>query len=78
MLLSIESDGPVPIYQQIRDRVVEAIARGRLSVGSALPRHRQVPGIPRPPDPGHVDLADLLQADHAHRAGRRFHVQCRA
>ena len=29
MLLSIEPDGPVPIYQQIRDRIVEAIARGR-------------------------------------------------
>ena len=30
MLLSIEPDGPVPIYQQIRDRIVEAIADGRL------------------------------------------------
>ena len=29
VLLSIEPDGPVPIYQQIRDRIVEAIAGGR-------------------------------------------------
>ena len=28
MLLSIEPDGPVPIYQQIRDRIVEAAAQG--------------------------------------------------
>jgi GntR family transcriptional regulator len=37
MLLSIEPDGPVPIYQQIRDRIVEAIARGR-----PLPSTRQL------------------------------------
>jgi GntR family transcriptional regulator len=42
MLLSIEPDGPVPIYQQIRDRIVEAIADGRLPVGSALPSTRQL------------------------------------
>ena len=41
MLLSIEPDGPVPIYQQIRDRIVEAIARGR-QAGSALPSTRQL------------------------------------
>jgi GntR family transcriptional regulator len=42
MLLSIEPDGPVPIYQQIRDRVVEAIAGGRQPAGSALPSTRQL------------------------------------
>jgi DNA-binding transcriptional regulator YhcF (GntR family) len=42
MLLSIEPDGPVPIYQQIRDRIVEAIAGGRQPAGSALPPIRQL------------------------------------
>jgi GntR family transcriptional regulator len=42
MLLSIEPDGPVPIYQQIRDRIVEASARGRQPAGSALPSTRQL------------------------------------
>ena len=42
MLLSIEPDGPVPIYQQIRDRIVEAIARGRQPADSALPPIRQL------------------------------------
>jgi GntR family transcriptional regulator len=42
MLLSIEPDGPVPIYQQIRDRIVEAIASGEQPAGSALPSTRQL------------------------------------
>jgi GntR family transcriptional regulator len=42
MLLSIEPDGPVPIYQQIRDRIVEAIATGDAPVGSGLPATRQL------------------------------------
>jgi Bacterial regulatory proteins, gntR family len=42
MLLSIEPDGPVPIYQQIRDRIVEAIAGGLQPAGSALPSTRQL------------------------------------
>lgn len=42
MLLTIEPDGPVPIYQQIRDRIVEAIARGGISAGSPLPSTRQL------------------------------------
>ena len=42
VLLSIEPDGPVPIYQQIRDRIVEAIAGGRQPAGSALPSTRQL------------------------------------
>jgi GntR family transcriptional regulator len=42
MLISIEPDGPVPIYQQIRDRIVEAIADGQLPAGSSLPATRQL------------------------------------
>lgn len=42
MLLTVEPDGPVPIYQQIRDRIVEAIASGQQLAGSALPSTRQL------------------------------------
>jgi DNA-binding transcriptional regulator YhcF (GntR family) len=42
MLLSIEPDGPVPIYQQIRDRIIEAIATGEAPVGYGLPATRQL------------------------------------
>jgi GntR family transcriptional regulator len=42
MLLSIEPDGPVPIYQQIRDQIVEAIAAGLQPAGSGLPSTRQL------------------------------------
>jgi GntR family transcriptional regulator len=42
MLFSIEPDGPVPIYQQIRDQIVEAIADGQQPAGSALPSTRQL------------------------------------
>jgi len=42
MLLTIEPDGPVPIYQQIRDRIVEAIAGGQQPAGSTLPSTRQL------------------------------------
>lgn len=42
MLLTIEPDGPVPIYQQIRDRIVEAIADGAQPAGSGLPSTRQL------------------------------------
>lgn len=42
MLLSIEPDGSVPIYQQLRDRIVEAIATGDAPVGSGLPATRQL------------------------------------
>jgi DNA-binding transcriptional regulator YhcF (GntR family) len=42
MLLPIEPDGPVPIYQQIRDRIVEAIASGVQPAGSGLPSVRQL------------------------------------
>ena len=40
--LRVEPDGPVPIYQQIRDRIVEAIASGQQPAGSALPSTRQL------------------------------------
>lgn len=42
MLLSIEPDGETPIYQQIRDRIVEAIAAGHAPAGSPLPSTRQL------------------------------------
>lgn len=42
MILSVEVDGDVPIYQQLRDRVVEAIAEGRLRAGDPLPATRQL------------------------------------
>ncbi|GAA2888758.1 GntR family transcriptional regulator [Nonomuraea rubra] len=42
MLLTIDLDSEVPIYQQIRDRVVEAIADGDLVEGAALPSTRQL------------------------------------
>jgi DNA-binding transcriptional regulator YhcF (GntR family) len=42
MLLSIEPDGAMPIYQQIRDRIVEAIADGEQPAGSPLPSTRQL------------------------------------
>src|SRR2546426_333134 len=42
MLLRIEPDGPVPIFQQLRDRIVEAIATGEAPVGARLPATRQL------------------------------------
>ena len=42
MLLNIDLTGVVPIYQQIRDQVVEAIATGQLVEGSGLPSTRQL------------------------------------
>lgn len=40
MILSVDLAGDVPIYQQIRDQVVEAIAHGVLTEGSSLPPTR--------------------------------------
>jgi GntR family transcriptional regulator len=37
MILTIDTASETPIYQQIRDRVVEAIAAGQLPAGSQLP-----------------------------------------
>jgi DNA-binding transcriptional regulator YhcF (GntR family) len=42
MLLSLDVSGPVPLYQQLRDRIVEAIATGEQPQGSALPSIRQL------------------------------------
>lgn len=71
MLLSIEPDGPVPIYQQIRDRIVEAIATGEAPMDTGLPATRQLA----------VDLGinfhtvnkgyDLLRQEGLLRIGRR-------
>lgn len=44
MHLTLDLDSEVPIYQQIRDRVVEAIAQGQLAEGDALPSTRQLAG----------------------------------
>ncbi|MFE4539277.1 GntR family transcriptional regulator [Streptomyces scopuliridis] len=41
MRLILDLDSEVPIYQQIRDRVVEAIADGLLAPGASLPSTRQ-------------------------------------
>lgn len=40
--LTLDLDSEVPIYVQIRDRVVEAIADGELTEGSPLPSTRQL------------------------------------
>jgi GntR family transcriptional regulator len=40
MILQVDRSSDVPIYQQIRDRTVEAIADGRLANGSSLPATR--------------------------------------
>lgn len=42
MLLTLDLDSEVPIYQQIRDRIVEAVADGELTEGDALPSTRQL------------------------------------
>jgi DNA-binding transcriptional regulator YhcF (GntR family) len=40
MILNVDLASDVPIYQQLRDRIVEAIAEGVLSEGSSLPATR--------------------------------------
>ncbi|MFF7637275.1 GntR family transcriptional regulator [Kitasatospora sp. NPDC008050] len=42
MILTLDLTGEVPIYQQIRDQVVAAIATGTLVAGSPLPATRQL------------------------------------
>jgi GntR family transcriptional regulator len=42
MIVTLDLTSEVPIYQQIRDRVVEAIADGDLREGSPLPSTRQL------------------------------------
>jgi GntR family transcriptional regulator len=71
MLLSIEPDGPVPIYQQIRDRIVEAIAAGELPAGSGLPATRQL-GVDLGVNFHTVNKAyDLLRQEGLLRIGRK-------
>ena len=40
MILNVDLASDVPIYQQLRDRITEAIAEGVLAEGSALPATR--------------------------------------
>jgi DNA-binding transcriptional regulator YhcF (GntR family) len=40
MILTVDLDSEVPIYQQLRDQIVEAIAQGVLTEGSSLPSTR--------------------------------------
>ncbi|MDQ0768058.1 GntR family transcriptional regulator [Pseudarthrobacter defluvii] len=40
MILNVDLTGEVPIYQQIRDQIVEAMAHGALTEGSTLPPTR--------------------------------------
>lgn len=42
MHLILDLDSETPIYQQIRDRIVEAIADGELAAGADLPSTRQL------------------------------------
>ncbi|GAA4044417.1 GntR family transcriptional regulator [Arthrobacter methylotrophus] len=40
MILNVDLASEVPIYQQLRDQIVEAIAEGELTEGSSLPATR--------------------------------------
>ena len=40
MILTVDLDSEAPIYQQLRDQIVEAIADGVLTEGSSLPSTR--------------------------------------
>jgi DNA-binding transcriptional regulator YhcF (GntR family) len=42
VILSVDLSSEVPIYQQLRDRIVEGMASGALVEGSALPSTRQL------------------------------------
>ncbi len=42
MILSVDLASEVPIYQQLRDRIMEAIAEGVLTDGSSLPATRDL------------------------------------
>lgn len=44
MDIEIDPLSPVPLYQQLRDRIVEGIGRGDLTRGDALASVRQVAG----------------------------------
>ena len=42
MIISLDLSSEVPIYQQLRDRIVEGIADGTLPDGESLPSTRQL------------------------------------
>jgi GntR family transcriptional regulator len=44
MHIEIDPESTVPLYQQLRDRIVEAVADGTLPAGTALASVRQVAG----------------------------------
>lgn len=71
MLLTVEPDGDVPIYQQLRDQIVVAVASGVLVAGDSLPTTRQLAadlGI----NMHTVNKAyDLLRQEGLIRLGRR-------
>lgn len=45
MLIEIEFNSKVPIYLQIRNKIVEAIAKGQIKDGDSLPSVRQMSGM---------------------------------
>jgi GntR family transcriptional regulator len=71
VLVTLELDGDVALYQQLRDRIVEAIADGTLRTGDSLPPTRQLAadlGI----NMHTVNKAyDLLRQEGLVRLGRR-------
>ena len=42
MLITLQSDGPVPIYEQIVAQVIYGVAAGALEVGSFIPSVREL------------------------------------
>ncbi|MDO4901242.1 GntR family transcriptional regulator [Actinomyces sp.] len=63
MDLEVDPLSPTPIYQQIRDRIVEGIARGELPPGQRLPSVRALAGA-FAINPATVSKAyDLLRAE---------------
>jgi GntR family transcriptional regulator len=71
VILDVEPDGEIPIYQQLRDRIVEAIARGDITVGDSLPTTRQL-AIDLGINMHTVNKAyDLLRREGLIRLGRR-------
>jgi GntR family transcriptional regulator len=42
VIIIVDMDSEIPLYQQIRDRVVEGVAQGQLHAGDPLPSTRQL------------------------------------
>lgn len=42
MIILVDLDSQTPLYQQIRDRIIEGVADGRLRAGDPLPSTRQL------------------------------------